>query len=258
MNLVASDREFREVAPGVKVNVPPAILFNVEAWTRLLDPLTIRGRVQVDGGHLLQAVDALGIALEDPVAGFRQPGEAFFALACPAPAYEDLSTIFALIDRGVLSAGLVRAILAVDFSNPIQSSRRAGLLRHMPKEGGLGTGAGSCDALICDAFAAEASARPDSDEARVLDWLATGDDAAQRARIGAEIAAYHDAAKQRMQTEQGVRDLMRLVVSRRRHFRTLGVSEFALTLPSDSLPPDAAVVMMAPDATIFEAADLIG
>lgn len=258
VNLVASDREFREVAPGVKVNVPPAILFNVEAWTRLLDPLTIRGRVQVDGGHLLQAVDALGIALEDPVAGFRQPGEAFFALACPAPAYEDLSTIFALIDRGVLSAGLVRAILAVDFSNPIQSSRRAGLLRHMPKEGGLGTGAGSCDALICDAFAAEASARPDSDEARVLDWLATGDDAAQRARIGAEIAAYHDAAKQRMQTEQGVRDLMRLVVSRRRHFRTLGVSEFALTLPSDSLPPDAAVVMMAPDATIFEAADLIG
>jgi hypothetical protein len=258
VNLVASDREFREVVAGVKVNVPQAILLDIEVWTRLLDPLTIRGRVQVDGGHLLQAVDDLGIALEDAAAGFRQPGEAFFALACPAPAYEDLSTIFALIDRGVLSAGLVRAILAVDFSNPIQSSRRAGLLRHMPKAGGLGTGTGSCDTLIRDAFAAEAFARPDSDEARVVDWLSTGDDAAQRARIGAEIAAYHEAAKQRMQTEQGVRDLMRLIVSRRRYFRTLGVSEFALTLPHDSLPPDATPVMMAPDATIFEIPDLIG
>jgi hypothetical protein len=128
----------------------------------------------------------------------------------------------------------------------------------MPKAGGLGTGTGSCEALIRDAFAAEASARKDSDEARVLDWLATGDDAAQRARIGAEIAAYYDAAKQLMQTEQGVRDLMRLVVSRRRYFRTLGVSEFALTLPGDLLPPDAAPVMMAPDATIFEVPDLIG
>lgn len=258
VNLVASDRVFSEVAAGIKVNVPPAILLNIEAWTRLLDPLTIRGRVQIDGGHLLQAIDDLGIALEDPAGGFRQPGEAFFALACPAPAYEDLSTVFALIDREVLSAGLVRAILAVDFSNPIQSSRRSGLLRHMPKAGGLGTGTGSCEALIRDAFAAEASARKDSDEARVLDWLATGDDAAQRARIGAEIAAYYDAAKQLMQTEQGVRDLMRLVVSRRRYFRTLGVSEFALTLPGDLLPPDAAPVMMAPDATIFEVPDLIG
>ncbi|WP_299810314.1 hypothetical protein [uncultured Roseibium sp.] len=258
VNLVASDREFREVAAGVRVNVPPEILLNIEAWTHLLDPLTIRGRVQVDGGHLLRAIDDLGIALEDPAAGFRQPGEAFFALACPSPAFEDLSTILALIDRGVLSAGLVRAILAVDFSNPVQSSRRAGFLRHMPRAGALGTGAGSCEAQILDAFAAEAAARPSSDEARVLDWLATGDDAAQRARIGAEIAAYYEAAKQRMQTEQCVRDLMRLIVSRRRYFRTLGVSEFALTLPVDALPPDAAPVMMAPDATIFEAPDLVG
>lgn len=257
VNLVASDREFREVAAGVRVNVPPEILLNIEAWTRLLDPLTIRGRVQVDGGHLLQAIDDLGIALEEPAAGFRQVGEAFFVLACPSPAFEDLSTIFALIDRGVLSAGLVRAILALDFSNPIQSSRRAGLLRHMPKTGALGTGATSCEARILDAFAAEAAARPGSDEAQVLDWLATGDDAAQRARVGAEIAAYYEAAKQRMQTEQGVRDLMRLVVSRRRYFRTLGVSEFALTLPVDSLLPDAAPVMMATDATIFEVPDLI-
>lgn len=258
VNLVASDREFREVAVGVPVNVPPEILLNIEAWTHLLDPLTIRGRVQIDGGHLLQAIDDLGIALEDPAAGFRQPGEAFFALACPSPAFEDLSTILALIDRGVLSVGLVRAILAVDFSNPVQSSRRAGLLRHMPSAGALGTGTGSCEAQILDAFAVEATARPSSDEARVLDWLATGDDAAQRERIGAEIAAYYEAVKQRVQTEPGVRDLMRLVVSRRRYFRTLGVSEFALTLPVDALPPDAAPVMMAPDATIFEAPDLVG
>ncbi|MCQ9376075.1 hypothetical protein NMQ14_17645 [Methyloversatilis sp. XJ19-13] len=257
VNLVASDREFRELAAGVKVNVPPEILLNVEAWSRLLDPQTIRGRIQVDGGHLLQAIDDLGIALEDPAADFRQIGEAFFVLACPSPAFEDLSIIFALIDRGVLSLGLVRAILAVDFSNPIQSSRRAGLQRHMPKSGALGTGAASCEALILDAFAAEAVARPDSDEAQVLDWIATGDDAAQRARIGAQIAAYYEAAKRRLQTEQGVRDLMRLVVSRRRYFRTLGVSEFALTLPVDSLLPDAAPVMMAPDATIFEVPDLI-
>lgn len=258
VNLVASDREFREVAAGVRVNVPPEILLNIEAWAHLLDPLTIQGRVQIDGGHLLQAIDDLGIALEDPAAGFRQPGEAFFVLACPSPAFEDLSTILALIDRSVLSAGLVRAILAVDFSNPIQSSRRAGLLRHMPKTGALGTGAGSCEAQILAAFAAEAAARPSSDEARVLDLLATGDDAAQRQRIGAEIAGYYEIAKQRMQTQQGVRDLMRLVVSRRRHFRTLGVSEFSLTLPVDALPPDAAPVMMAADATIFEAPDLVG
>lgn len=258
VNLVASDREFRELAAGVRVNVPPEILLNIEAWAHLLDPLTIQGRVQIDGGHLLQAIDDLGISLEDPAAGFRQPGEAFFVLACPSPAFEDLSTILALIDRSVLSAGLVRAILAVDFSNPIHSSRRAGLLRHMPGTGALGTGAGSCEAQILAAFAAEAAARPSSDEARVLDWLATGDDAAQRERIGAEIAGYYEIAKQRMQTEQGVRDLMRLVVSRRRHFRTLGVSEFSLTLPVDALPPDAAPVMMAADATIFEAPDLVG
>ncbi|GAA6179573.1 hypothetical protein NBRC116594_10110 [Shimia sp. NS0008-38b] len=258
VNIVSSDREFREVADGVKVNVPSEILLNIEAWARLLDPLTIRGRVQIDGGHLLQAIDSLGLALEDRETGFRQPGEAFFCLACPSPAFEDLSTIFGLLDHGVLSTGLVRAILAVDFCNPIQSVRRSSLLRHMPKTGVLGDGPGSCQAKILDAFSAEAAARPDSDEAQVLDWLGTGDDDAQRARIGGEIAAYYDAAKQAMQTQEGVMDLMRLIVSRRRYFRTLGVSEFSMTLPIDTLPMDMAPVMMAPDATIFEQPDLIG
>ncbi|MAC81564.1 MAG: hypothetical protein CML66_26280 [Rhodobacteraceae bacterium] len=258
VNLVASDREFREVAAGVMVNVPSEILLNIEAWTRFLDPLTIRGRVRIEGAHLLGAIQDLGIALADPAAGFHQPGEAFFALACPAPAYEDLSTIFALVDRDVLSVGLVRAILAVDFANPIRSARRAALMRHMPVSGALLGGAGSCEGQILDAFAAVADARPGSDEAQVLDWLATGDDAAQRARIGAEIAAYYDTARQRMQTADGVRDLMRLIVSRRRYFRTLGISEFALTLPVDGLPADMAPLIMTPEATLAQAPELIG
>lgn len=257
LNIVASDRNVQEVAPGVPVNVPVELFVHREAIAAFYDGVVTRGRVQLDGGMLLQAISELGIGLSDARSGFFEAGETFFVLSVPTPAYEDLSTLVRLVMRGVLSRSMVRAILAVDYTNPIDSPRRAALLRHMPRTGLIGTGPGSCEGQILDNFQTAAALNPGSDEARVLDWLATGDDAAQESRIGTEISAYYEAVKARAQDLDGVRDILRLVVSRRRYFRRFGVSEFPLTFPVSSLPADAPPVRMTPEGTLIEAPELL-
>lgn len=259
VNLVSSDREWSEVASGVDVNVPYEILLNIEAWTdhRLLKPLTIRGRVKIDGGHLRDAVETLGVALVDPQSGYRKSGEAFFALACPSPAYEDISVVFALMSQNILSPSLVRAILAVDFCNPIQSTARASLAAHMPMSGTTGSAAESIEAQFISNLEKAAALKPNGVEQLVLSRLSLGDDAQQAKQTGEEIVAYIEAVKQRYATAEGVLDLVRLVDSRRRYFRTLGVSEFALTLPVSLVAEDAPSIAMTPRATLIEDTQLV-
>ncbi|RVJ72531.1 hypothetical protein [Sinorhizobium medicae] len=258
VNIVASDREFSEVGEGVRVNLPYEILLNAEFWLRagMLDPQTIQGRVSVDGGHLMAAISEHGVALADPDADFRRPGEAFFAFACPAPAYEDLSVTFAIIDAGIISKRLARALLAIDFCNPIQSAPRERLVRHIPTDGSLGTGPGSCEARLIASIAATATAEPNSEEAAVMNALETGDEAEHRARLSREIRAYIEAVKQRLSTPEGVSDIVRLIDSRRRYFRTLGISEFALTLPVSGIPADAPFLRMTPEGRVAAASQL--
>ncbi|WP_226575463.1 hypothetical protein [Acuticoccus sediminis] len=258
VNLVASPTEFSLIDDTTAVTVPLEIHLNREFWTAadILDPLAIRGRTTVPGALYRVAVAELGVELREQRSGFARPGDSFFVLACPAPAFEDLDVIMTLIERGVLSRRFARALLAVDFANPIQSARRATLLRHFPDEGAAGTGDGSVEAAALASMAAAAAGSPGSVEAEVVARM-EGDEAASRTALGEELAAYVAAVRARLATPEGAHDLVRLVASRRRYFRTLGVSEFDLTLPFSSEPEDADPLEMVADGTVRAAPNLI-
>jgi hypothetical protein len=54
----------------------------------------------------------------------------------PVKANSDIVAVDALVEQGIVSAELATAVLAVDFTNPVFSSTRCGLLKLVPDKGG--------------------------------------------------------------------------------------------------------------------------
>ena len=148
----------------------------------------------------------------------------------------------------MVSKKFVQALSAIDFFNPLQSIRRERLATHLPSEAVLQSETDSVEAKTLDAMSA-AAGNPASDEAYVTRLMNSEDDTV-REELSDRVGQYVDKVRGRLTDEEGVHDLIKLVESRRRYFRTLGVSEFALTLPVSDVPEDADFLEMTEEGIV--------
>lgn len=249
-NIISAPNPLREVTRSGTLKVPWEVFLNRELWTRrgMLQSGVLGSPIEISGGAYLDAIAALNVRLEDASSGFSQSGDSFFPLACPGPAYEDLSVVKGLISEDVVSKKFVQALSAVDFFNPLQSRRRERFEVYFPDQADLRPGSNSVEARTLNAMVV-AAGDPDSDEAYVTRLMNLGDDAA-REELSDTVAQYVEKVRLRLASEDGVRDLVKLIDSRRRYFRTLGISEFSMTLPVSDLPKDSDFLEMTEDGLV--------
>ncbi|CAM3117436.1 hypothetical protein [Skermania piniformis] len=230
VNLVSTAVESSRVRLLPALDLPLSFFLDADA---LLGPLGVPldpvPTPHVSGAAYADAVVELELRLDDG-AGFRQPGETFFAFLVPERAMEDQSVLNALLRQGVLSRRLALGLLLVDFPNPVYSARRAALLRYFPPSAAAGDGGGELDRLVPAAIAAAGGA-VDGPEAEFTEWWersAAADFELQASRV---LADYLAACQRRLDAPGGAADLIRLAQGRRRRFRRSRLAEFALTLP---------------------------
>jgi hypothetical protein len=136
-------------------------------------------------------------------------------------------------------------LLLVDFANPVFSPRRAALLRHIPPSVAAGAHGAALDTALIDAVGTRAP-QQDSPEAELIDLWHSADLLAHAATM---LGDYIAALNQRVQSPDGVADLLQLADSRRQVLATRSLFEFHATLATGAAPPHLA---MAPDGTVSE------
>jgi hypothetical protein len=208
-------------------------------------PTVARGRYRRAGAQL-------GLRLMDSRQGFTRPGDVFQAWAVPEPAFEDLDVLDQLLRRGVLSPSFAACLKIVDFANPIGSRARERLMAYVPEVAdAAAAGARSIEALMVEAIrAALPGLAEDAPERGLLADLALPP-AEREAAHARRIAAYLAAVQARLDTDDGLLDLLRLADSRRRAFRRRRLAEFDLTLPWTDIPPEAPLLRATPDGFVI-------
>lgn len=179
---------------------------------------------------------------------FRRPGDSFFAFVVPEPSVEDTEAVRQLLAAGRITPRFAACVLMIDFPNPVYSPHRAALLTHVPATL-TPTATGDISAEVADRIlAAPSASTPGTPEQAFAEHWALGDNWA--GSFGDRLDDYLRQANQRIATPEGVDDYFHLAVSRRRQFATARLNEFALTLPATSVPADAPLLSMRPDATV--------
>lgn len=199
---------------GVPASVPPLVMAR-----RRYKALVERHDLRVRGG----SVD--------------MKGDVPFCFTVPERAFEDVLVVRILVQRGVLSDRLAACLLMVDFTNPLDSPKRASLLRHVPATAGT-TETTSLDATLVPAIleAASANAEDSPENEFAAHWNLGGD--GWRDGFGKRIESYLAAVVAKLDTDAGCDEIFRLAESRRRDFRRRASAEFGLSLPQAvGIPP---------------------
>ncbi|GME43796.1 hypothetical protein N0V90_003430 [Neofusicoccum parvum] len=175
------------------------------------------------------------------------------------PSYEDAQGILSMQDldqfgedfpRSLLTTKAVRALLMLDFWNPVYSWKRGVLMQYLPAVTNLVTdgrqAAYDLEAAFVSAVRAStfaASQDTNSPEHQFLQMYDGSDDVSvYQERVG----SYLSAVNRRLQTEDGLRDYLKLAESRRRIYRPLPLDEFGVQLPyAVGLPVDWPYIEMA-------------
>jgi hypothetical protein len=165
------------------------------------------------------------------------------------PSYEDAQGVLSMqsldglgdgFPSGLLSSKAVRALLMLDFWNPVYSWRRGVLMQYVPKQTTL-TGNTTYDlepnfvsAIRASSYAA--GKQVDSPEHRFLQ-LYDGDDNTDKYQT--RITKYLQAVNDKLTTKEGLVEYLSLAEARRRIYRPLPLDEFGVQLPyAVNLPRD--------------------
>jgi hypothetical protein len=251
INLVSSTKSFHD--PSVaRFDLPSTFFFDADALDFLvaeLDPAAdvLPGqRLTVDAQlYRTAATNAALHVLDDEQPPHQVAGDTNFAFLVPERAAEDQVVVRELVSHEVLSARLGLCLLLVDFCNPVFSPRRAALLRHIPASVAAGAHGAALDTALIGAVGTPAP-QQDSPEAELLDLWNSAD---LLQRTGTMLGNYNAAVNQRLQSPDGVADLLRLADSRRQVLTARSLFEFHATLATGAAPPHLA---MAPDGTVIE------
>ena len=256
VNLVTSRRASGAVAPGQEpVDLPPTFFVDVDALTGELG-LAAPPIFEVSAELYLAGLEQFESALIDN--GFRHPPEpdrfadTHFAFAVPERAFEDQVALREAIRIGLVTPRLAATLLMVDFTNPVFSGPRAALLTHAPEAARIEADASSYSADMADRILAAADgAGADSPERKFADLWQAGEQFQDA--YNALLTAYYAALTQRLTTQEGYFDFVRLAESRRHRVREMPIgSEFGLlfaTLRADTAPRP---LQMTPEATVEE------
>lgn len=224
VNLASSSRESSGVDP---VDLPPGFFIDFDAFGRVglpgPPPLVVSRAIYK------QSLKTFAFKLSDGQ-GFTQSGDTHFAFVVPERAFEDTETLGQAIDRGLITKRLAAALLMVDFPNPVFSARRSGLLKHAPATATITNAKSNYSEDFAQAIiAASASTPAGSPEKEFADrWKKA---AKLQGALGDELEKYYDALKQKLKTQVGFDDFVRLAESHRNRVRDTPLSEFPLLFP---------------------------
>jgi hypothetical protein len=248
VNLVSSPDAYDDDSVR-QFRLPSTFFFDADAIEDLAGAIkpqaqVIPPRLTVDADLYRNAVGKLGIHVTDVDAAHRVDGDTHFAFLVPERAFEDQAILAALCRNEVISPRLALCLLLVDFSNPVFSPQRAQLLSYAPESAAAGAAGADLDARFVAAVQAKQAAAG-SPEAQFLQLWNTPDIVNWAAQ---QLGAYQSAIQAKLQTPQGVEDILRLAESRRHVADHRKLLEFLPTLARDHAPPHLA---MAPDGAVF-------
>ncbi|MFC4508427.1 MULTISPECIES: hypothetical protein [Streptomyces] len=250
VNLTSTDRQSSNITADDPELMPPTgFWLNQDV---LFDDLRLSTQAAPPRAAASQYVAGLtrfGFRLEETFSAFLQPGDTFFAFVVPEAAHEDNEVVRQMVRKGLVSARFAACVLMVDFPNPVFSPARSHLMQYVPT-------APTKTVELCDKVAqaisdAARTLPADSPEGRFAAHWQVSDDA-WRTVFGQRVDAYLRKVTERIRTESGFDDYVRLAESRRRQFRLMKLNEFELTLPVTDIPPDAPPLAMREDATVAE------
>lgn len=199
----------------------------------------------VRGKDYAAALDEFGVALRDDKS-FEQAGDTFFAFVVPERAFEDTAALAEAVEREIIPRDLAAALLMVDFTNPVFSSRRASLLKGVPDDVTIDTLAEQLEANI---FEAAESTPEDSPEREFAALRSAGESFEEQ--FNEKLGAYYEAVAARLSTAGGFNDFFRLAEGRRFRFREMPIFEVPILLADTNLDSsDVVDLMMMPDATV--------
>lgn len=229
VNLTSSDTLFRELPSVDAIALPSSFFLDVDGLAAVAEALgdgtdlLPADEFSVTSAAYRQAMTDLRVRVEAAEGGPSIAGDTDFAFVVPERAFEDTVVLEQLIANEVLSPKLALCLLMVDFSNPVFSPDRAGLLALFPDTIKAGDQGAALDAAILDAARAEQAAGA---AARLVSlW----DDADLLGSVRRELAAFASAVQAKLRTADGVRELLELADSRRQAFRDRPLNEFRHT-----------------------------
>jgi len=214
----------------VEVNLDNGNDFKSSSLSRIpnefyLDPeWGIFGSVNMGSDIYQAAITEAGQTVTD---GRNELGDdTIFDFVFPERAFADMDYVDKLQAMGILDEDLTRDVLAIDFTRPVFSARRCGLLEFAPD---------SLDELTPDklkaGFIANLEGSEDPAAQQLLTNLQTADDAATHK---AAVETFFNACKARPQ-DAHMADVMKMVTLTRNTARDLTVFEFPATMPFSEL-----------------------
>jgi hypothetical protein len=247
VNLISSQSESRATARGRPMDLPQTFFVDSEALTEVLG-LQRPPRFTVSGDVYRKSLTTLGVRLTDE-RGFSRMGDTHFAFAVPERAFEDRAVLEQALEVGLLTRRLATCLLMTDFPNPVFSRRRAALLAHVPPSVVIADGRSDFSEQMGDAIAAVAPSTPAGSPEREFAerWDRDDDDVESFAE---ELRVYYATVTERLRTQEGYDDYVRLAESRRACVRDMPIFENELLLATTDIPPAARE--MRADGTVVE------
>lgn len=179
-----------------------------------------------------------------------EPGDVPFCFTVPERPFEDVLVAEELIQRGAMSKRLAACLLMIDFANPVESPRRAQLMRHVPDTVELRPETNLDTTLVPLILEAAEDTEEGSAEREFAahwqlgptDWVAV---------FTSRIVTYLGLVAATLNTDEGCDAIFRLAESRRREFRRRPLAEFGLTLPQAvAIPQNEPPLEMTEQATV--------
>jgi hypothetical protein len=242
VNLTSSTREHSVLNAGGGVDLPLTFFLNSSS---LFDDLGIDADFNlpsVPAAVYQECLQRFEVALIDQSEKFRFPGDTHFLFVVPEVAFEDILVLRKLLSLGILSPKLAAAIAMVDFCNPVFSTRRAALLKHVPESAAIN----GPDAFAASFVAAVKAADPGHEF--LQNWSLPDDQ--WKETFAQRIITFMDSVRRRTADFAGFEAIFRLAESRRREFRKRPLAEFRLTTPVSNIPEDAPLLEFAPDGAV--------
>lgn len=137
VNLASSSTEFRRAEKKV-LGLPTSFFMDIDCLefaATSIDPLTEAipaGKLELNGDLYKKQALALNMHIVTDE-GISLKGDTHFCFLVPERAFEDLEVARQLVENGVLSARILLCLLMVDFPNPVESEKRASLLKYCPQ-----------------------------------------------------------------------------------------------------------------------------
>lgn len=233
INLTSASIPSDQIDNGTSIPLPFTFFIAADIFSAIGLSLRIP-QLELSGELYLKSLKKFDFSL---VSGFfKQNGETYFAFLVPEPAAEDTDLLTKMIEKEIISTRFAACLFMVDFTNPIFSPSRARLLKYIPTQLTVGEkGKDLTDKFVNALKASSESSVQNSPEKEFLEYWAIPEDQWALFFEG-KIETYFQILKKKLETQEGVDDIVRLAESKRFLFKKLALSEFDLTFATTNIP----------------------